>query len=137
MTVMVVCLQVARDLERMRSEPLRPQQGVGEVKQQAYRDETGERIIEDHGRSPSGLSREAMSGSLEPFASVGVTHRQYEEAQTEGQHDDIQHEVLLVALVPRATLRACREKAGCIIGRGSELRSSPAGIGADEVPLSA
>ena len=31
------------------SEPFRPQQRVGEVKQQAERDETGERVIEGHG----------------------------------------------------------------------------------------
>ena len=40
-----------------------------------------------------------MVGLLKPFAGVAVTYRQHEEAQAEGQHDDIQHEVLLVALV--------------------------------------
>jgi hypothetical protein len=33
--------------------------------------------------------------SSEPFAGVGVTYRQCEEAQAEDQHDDIQHEMLL------------------------------------------
>jgi hypothetical protein len=37
--------------------------------------------------------------NLKPFAGVGVTYRHREEAQTEGQHDDVQHELLLVALV--------------------------------------
>src|SRR3979409_937469 len=38
----------------------------------------------------------------EPLAGIGVTHRRREEAETEGQHDDVQHEMLLVA--PAATL---------------------------------
>jgi hypothetical protein len=40
-----------------RSEPLGPQQGVGQVKQQARGDETGECIIEDHDRSPQSRSQ--------------------------------------------------------------------------------
>jgi hypothetical protein len=59
MTVMVVCLQVSqlfRDLCQMQSEPLRPQQGVGEIKQQTKGNETGERIIEDHGHSSGAFS---------------------------------------------------------------------------------
>ena len=37
--------------------------------------------------------------ALKSFAGVGVTDRRREEAEAEGQHDDVQHEVLLVALV--------------------------------------
>ena len=36
---------------------------------------------------------------LKSFAGIGVTDRHHEETQAEGQHDEIQHEVLLVALV--------------------------------------
>src|SRR5258706_12806106 len=36
----------------IRSEPLGPQQRVGQVKQQACGDQTGERIVENHDRSP-------------------------------------------------------------------------------------
>ena len=44
-------------------------------------------------------NRRSWSFSLEPFAGVGVAYRHREEAQTEGQHDDVQHEMLLAALV--------------------------------------
>src|SRR6266852_4804784 len=37
--------------------------------------------------------------NLEPFAGVGVTHRHREEAEAEGQHDDVQHEMLLCAVI--------------------------------------
>ena len=47
--------------------------------------------------------------NLKPFAGVGVTHRQHEEAEAEGQHEDIQHQVLLVALV---SMRHCRVSQG-------------------------
>ena len=40
-----------------------------------------------------------MALLLKSFAGVGVAYRQREEAQTEGQHDDVQHEMLLAALV--------------------------------------
>src|SRR5262245_49343388 len=43
------------------SEALRTQQGVGEVEQEAERDEAGERIIEDHRPLP-----------LKPFTDIGV-----------------------------------------------------------------
>jgi hypothetical protein len=90
-----------------RSEPLGPQQGVGQVKQQPRSDEGGERIIEDHFCSPPERFRakrvpvrvKKTRQKLEPFAGVGVTYRHHEEAQTEGQYDDVQHELLLVALV--------------------------------------
>ena len=39
------------------SELLRPQQRVGEVKQQARGDEAGKRVIEDHERSPQSRSQ--------------------------------------------------------------------------------
>ena len=65
----------------MRSEPLGPQQGVGQVKQQAQRNEAGERVIKDHGHSPS-----------KPFTGIGVANARYEEAEAEGQHDDVPHD---------------------------------------------
>src|SRR5229473_5662899 len=39
------------------SESLGPQQRVGEVKEEAERDETGERIVEDHGSPPLTTAR--------------------------------------------------------------------------------
>jgi hypothetical protein len=111
MTVMVVCLQVfavfSRDRCRKRSEPLGPQQSVGEVKQQAQRDETGEGIIEDHGDFLRSVSRgidiraENALRTSEPLAGVGVADGQNEEAEAEGQHEDVEHRMLLVASVPR------------------------------------
>ena len=71
-----------------RSEALWPQQRVSQVEQQTERNEAGERIIEDHGRSP-----------LKPFAGVGVTYSRGEEAEPEGQHDNVQHERLLCAVI--------------------------------------
>src|ERR1700686_5644100 len=45
-------------------------------------------------------NRKSFSFSSEPFAGMRrITHGHQKEAQPEGQHDDIQHEVLLVALV--------------------------------------
>jgi hypothetical protein len=87
----------------MRLEPLGTQQGVGQVKQQAYRDEAGERIIEYHGRAPPERLRAKRMAvranktrqKLKSFAGVGVTNRGDEKAETEGQHDDVQHEMLL------------------------------------------
>jgi hypothetical protein len=35
---------------------------------------------------------------LKPFAGVGVAYARREQTQPEGQHDDVQHEMLLVAL---------------------------------------
>ena len=37
--------------------------------------------------------------NLKPFAGVGVTHRHREEAEAEGQHDDVQHQVLLCVVI--------------------------------------
>src|SRR5258706_12082351 len=54
-----------------------------------------------------------MAVLLKSFAGVGVTHRHHEEAEAEGQHDDIQHEVLLVALVFRSRPLRVAGKAGC------------------------
>jgi hypothetical protein len=107
MAVMVVCLQVTRDgagpgcrAGLQRSEPLRPQQRVGQVKQQSRRDETGECVIKDHGCAPSERfsaigSRQKTRKNLEylkPLAGIGVTDSQHEEAKAQGQHDDVQHE---------------------------------------------
>jgi hypothetical protein len=87
----------------MRLEPFGTQQGVGQVKQQAYRDEAGERIIEHHDRSPPGRFRakrepvrmKKTRQKLKSFAGVGVTHRSHKEAEAEGQHENVQHEMLL------------------------------------------
>ncbi len=37
--------------------------------------------------------------TLKSFAGVGVSHRHPEEAEAEGQHDDVQHEVLLCVVI--------------------------------------
>ena len=66
------------------SEPLRPQQSVGEVEQEPCGHERRERIVEIHRKPP-----------LEPVAGVGVAHRHHEQAEAEGQHDEIQHGILL------------------------------------------
>ena len=71
----------------MRSEPLGPQQGVGQVKQQACGDE-----------SRRANNRRSWSFSSKPFAGVGVAYARHEEAEAERQHDDVQHEVLLCAM---------------------------------------
>ena len=70
----------------MRSELFGPQQGVGQVEQEADRDDAGERIVEDHGHSP-----------LESLARVGVPDGEGKEAQREGEHQNVHHGVLLVA----------------------------------------
>jgi hypothetical protein len=66
------------------SEAFGPQQRVGEVEQQAERDETGERIIEGHGAAP-----------LQAFAGIGVTDACDEEAERERQHGYIEHGMFL------------------------------------------
>ena len=47
-------------------------------------------------------NRKPFSFSSEAFTGVRITNRHQKEAEPEDQHDDIQHEVLLVALVFRA-----------------------------------
>ena len=69
-----------------RSEALGPQQRIGQVEQQAERDEAGERVIEDHGFAP-----------LQAFAGIGVANACREKAEAKSQHDDVQHEELLAA----------------------------------------
>jgi hypothetical protein len=66
------------------SEALGPQQRVGQVEQQAERDEAGERIVEGHGSAP-----------LQAFAGIGVTDACDEEAEDERQHDYIEHGMFL------------------------------------------
>src|SRR3979411_1337067 len=51
-----------------------------------------------------------LFSSEEAIAGVRITHRHQKEAQPEGQHDDIQHEVLLVALVSGCDGCAFRER---------------------------
>ena len=67
-----------------RSETLWPQQRVGQVEQQAKRDEAGERVVEDHD-----------TFSSEPFAGVGIADACGEEAEAKRQHDDVQHGMFL------------------------------------------
>jgi hypothetical protein len=55
-------------------------------------------------------NRKTFSFSSEPFADVRITHGHQKEAQPKGQHDDIQHEVLLVALVSGCDRCAVRER---------------------------
>jgi hypothetical protein len=52
-----------------------------------------------------------FSFSLEAFAGMRITHRHQKEAEPEGHHEDIKHEVLLVAF-PGATV-ARSGKEGC------------------------
>ena len=74
------------------SEALGAQQRVGQVEQQTQRNETGERVIENHGSLLS-----------QPFAGVGVAYARREKAEAERQHDDVQHGMLLFA--PRIRAR--------------------------------
>ena len=66
---------------RKRSEPLGPQQRVGQVKQEAERNEAGEGIIEDHGRLHS-----------KPLTGIGVADREREEADGHSDHENVKHE---------------------------------------------
>jgi hypothetical protein len=76
--------------------------------------------------------------NLKPFAGVGVAHRGCEEAKAEGQHDDIQHEVLLVVVVSKRRLwvlqgtRIALDQHGIAAGNPGFARSS-----GREVPLAA
>ena len=45
--------------------------------------------------------------NLKPFAGIGVADPRHEQAEGEGQHQDVQHEVLLVALCFRARKTEC------------------------------
>jgi hypothetical protein len=68
----------------MRSEPLGPQQGVGQVKQQACGDEAGERIIEDHDPVSS-----------KPFAGIGYAYSRHDKTGGRGPGMTMSlHEVL-------------------------------------------
>ena len=105
-------------LAREQSELLGPQQGVGQIEQQAERHEAGERIVEDHRSSPGcradrGRAKTAFEAS-EPLAGVGVADRQRKEAQAQGQHDDIPHET---------TPSAYSNSKICIAFRERSLRS--------------
>ena len=52
-----------------------------------------------------------LFSSEEAIAGMRITHRHQKEAQPEGQHDDIQHEVLLVPrLFPGATVARSGKK---------------------------
>jgi hypothetical protein len=49
-------------------------------------------------------NRKSFSFSSEAFAGMRISFRHQKKAQPEGQHDDIQHGVLLLALVSGATV---------------------------------
>jgi hypothetical protein len=66
------------------SETFRPQQGVGQVEQQAERNEAGKRIIEHHGCAP-----------LQAFAGIGIANARHDEAEAERQHDNVHHGMFL------------------------------------------
>ena len=66
------------------SETFRPQQRVGQVEQQAERNEAGERVIEDHGYAP-----------LQAFAGIGIANARHNEAEAERQHDNVHHGMFL------------------------------------------
>jgi hypothetical protein len=75
--------------------------------------------------------------NLKPFAGVGVAHCGCEEAEAEGQHDDIQHEVLLVVLVFVLDYFVFRERRIATDQQGSEAQPGFADISGREVPLAA
>jgi hypothetical protein len=73
--------------------------------------------------------------NLKPFAGIGVAYPRHEEAEGEGQHQDVQHEVLLVALVLVRNqcafpAKADRDRSTC----GSYGDDSLARISGSEVP---
>ena len=72
------------------SKALGAQQGVGEVEQEAERDEAGERIIENHRRPP-----------LEPFADIGVADACGEQAERKGDHENVEHGMFQCATAGR------------------------------------
>ena len=81
-------------------------------------------------------NRRSWSFSLEPFAGVGVAYRHREEAQTEGQHDDVQHEMLLAALVFGAQLLRVFGKVDCYGSiRGSDaIPAFPVSVAVSATP---
>jgi hypothetical protein len=75
--------------------------------------------------------------NLKSLAGIGVADSDHEEAEAKGQHDDVQHGILLVALACVA-IGALRAKADC--GESiPERRHNPAlsRISGPEVPLDA
>ena len=98
MTVMVVCLQVSRDFSD-KPVPTRTKSGAGLSAVRTARAAAGRRSGKTAARRRRWRrvnNRRSWSFSSKPFAGVGVTHRQHEEAEAKGQHEDIQHQVLLV-----------------------------------------
>jgi hypothetical protein len=96
--------------ERCSSEPFWPQQGVRQVKQQPSRDDTGSWLCSSRAFSSQSLHWARDPGwvpvrvkktrqKLKSFAGVGVAHCRHKEAEAEGQHDDVQHQVLLCVVI--------------------------------------
>src|ERR1700722_8873738 len=116
MTVMVVCLQVFSQVSR-RFLAWAEMPGISTARAAAGRRSgrsAGPRRRDRRVNSRRSwvcslraFSSEAGRGSkthqnlqdLKPFAGVGGGYPRHEEAEGEGQHQDVQHEVLLVALV--------------------------------------
>jgi hypothetical protein len=46
-----------------------------------------------------------MVVSSKPFTGIGIAYSRREEAEPEGQHEDVQHEVLLCAAIPQSGAR--------------------------------
>src|SRR5262249_48935984 len=74
------------------SEALGTQQRIGEIDQETEAHQGSERIVKTHGPYSS-----------QPFAGVAVADRQHEEAEPNGQQDDVHHGMLLSARNLRAT----------------------------------
>jgi|HubBroStandDraft_2_1064218.scaffolds.fasta_scaffold261004_1 hypothetical protein len=88
------------------SELLGPEQGVGEIDEQAHGHESRERIVESHCRSPIGRvvsarvpekwlpvfrQGHAPTKNLESVAGIDVANRQREEDNADSDHDDVHH----------------------------------------------
>ena len=92
------------------SELLGSQQGVGQIEQQAERDDSGERVVEDHDHPP-----------LQSLAGVGVADRQCEKADREGEHQNVHHGVLLVAAGSVSIPLLRNSKTACGTSRPHEI----------------
>jgi hypothetical protein len=68
------------------SKALGAQQGIGEIEEETERDEAGERVIEDH-----------RSLLLKPFADIGVADTGREQAEGDGEHENVEHWKFLCA----------------------------------------
>src|SRR3954467_9770597 len=104
-----IWIQPLRVMTGVPSEPLRAEQGVGEVDEQAQGHETAECIVEEH---------DAISS--EPVTGDGVADREREKGKASGDHDQVEHGSLRVGdknpHSPEA-YRACIQAHGLIPSR--------------------